>query len=207
MSDQAVGAAGRYLFRCSLCRGSIETCNRRRFRLDQIDRLALTSVGDHSDPLEVGYRHSTWYEAVMDGAPNLLADAESPVLCHRLLSQTEYEDWLSQAPARSPEDSFGNQPLTVGADPGGIDQYPAFQLYASLDRALFGVLRSAFRANGHSDQHFWNFLRTAQTTLGGMTAAEYLVGHHSAEVARLTKRDRDEVLLELVQEELWRLQQ
>lgn len=143
----------------------------------------------------------------MDGAPILLADAESLLLCHRLLSRTEYEDWLSQVPARSPEDSLDNQPLIVGADPGGIDLYPAFQLYASLDRALFEALRTAFRANGHSDQDFWNFLRTAQTTLGGMTAAEYLVGHRSAEVARLTKRDRDEVLLELVQEELWRLQQ
>ena len=40
-----------------------------------------------------------------------------------------------------------------------------------------------------------------------MTAAEHLIGHHSVEVAQLSKRDQDEILLELAQEELWRLQQ
>ncbi|MBN9372119.1 hypothetical protein [Hydrogenophaga sp.] len=143
----------------------------------------------------------------MDEATISLADAESPLLCHRLLSRTEYKDWLSRLPALSPKDSLGDQPLTVDGDLGGVDRYPAFQLYASLDRALYGVLRTRFRSNGFSDQDLWNFLRTRQTTLGGMTAAEHLVGYHAAEVAHLNKCVRDEVLLELVQEELWRLHQ
>ncbi len=72
---------------------------------------------------------------------------------------------------------------------------------------MFGVLRATFQANGYSDLDLWNFLRKAQTALGGMTAAEHLIGHHSVEVAQLSKRDQDEILLELAQEELWRLQQ
>lgn len=72
---------------------------------------------------------------------------------------------------------------------------------------MFVVLRATFCADGRSDLDLWNFLRTAQKALGGMTAAEHLIGHHSVEVAQLSKRDRDEVLLELAHEELWRLQQ
>jgi len=97
--------------------------------------------------------------------------------------------------------------MVVTLNPEKLEQYPAFQLFASLDREMFHELRAMFHGNGCSELDVWNFLRTAQKTLGGMTAAEHLSGHHSVEVARLGKRDRDEVLLELAQEELWRLQQ
>jgi hypothetical protein len=100
-----------------------------------------------------------------------------------------------------------NQPLSVEPGSSGVVQYPGFQLYTALDREMFAELRAKFHAVGCSELDVWNFLRTAKSALGGMTAAEHLVGQHSFEIARLSKRDRDEVLLELVQEEPWRLQQ
>jgi hypothetical protein len=143
----------------------------------------------------------------MDEAPTPKTDAEALLLCHRLLTKAEYELRLSRASASSLSDSVFAQPMSIKSGLERVAQYPAFQFYASLDLKMFGVLRATFQANGYSDLDLWNFLRTAQTALGGMTAAECLVGHHAAEVAELTKNDRDEVLLDLVQEELWRLQQ
>lgn len=143
----------------------------------------------------------------MDEAPTPKTDAEAPLLCHRLLTKAEYELRLSRAPASSLSDSVFAQPMSIKTGLERVAQYPAFQFYASLDRKMFGVLRATFQANGYSDLDLWNFLRTAQTALSGMSVAECLVGHHAAEVAELTKNDRDEVLLDLVQEELWRLQQ
>lgn len=143
----------------------------------------------------------------MEAATLAPSGAESPLLCHRLLSKAEYEHWLTVARVRSSNLLVVDQPLTVDAGLARADQYPAFQLYASLDREMFGVLRATFGTNGRSEQDLWNFLRAAQTALGGMTAAEHLVGHFAAEVAQLSKRDRDEVFLELVEKELWRLQQ
>jgi hypothetical protein len=136
-----------------------------------------------------------------------VTSSDSPLLCHRLLSKTEHERWPLVAKCRPHSDLVASQPLSVAAGPSGVVQYPAFQYYASLDREMFVVLRATFRADGRSDLDLWNFLRTAQKALGGMTAAEHLIGHHSVEVAQLSKRDRDEVLLELAHEELWRLQQ
>lgn len=143
----------------------------------------------------------------MNTAPFPPTAAEPPALCHRLLSKAEYEHWLSDTSVRSSNAPVVDRPLTVNLGAARVEQFPAFQLYASLDREMFGVLRATFDMNGRSESDLWNFLRTAQMALGGMTAAEHLLGLYAIEIAQLSKRDRDGVLLELVQEELWRLQQ
>lgn len=143
----------------------------------------------------------------MDDAVTPLANADAPKLCHRLMTKAEFERFFSGPPLRPSTDALFRQPMRIEIGPEKIEQYPAFQLFASLDGEMFHKLREMFHANGCSELDVWNFLRTAQKTLGGMTAAEHLIGHHSVEVAQLSKRDQDEILLELAQEELWRLQQ
>lgn len=69
------------------------------------------------------------------------------------------------------------------------------------------MLRATFHGAGRSTVDQWSPLRATQTPLGGMRGADRVIGHCCFEVAQLGKRDRDEVLLELPQEEVWRLQQ
>lgn len=55
-------------------------------------------------------------------------------------------------------------------------RYPAFQLEARLDTALLAALISRFRALQVPMNLLWDFLRSVQPSLGGLTGVELLIG-------------------------------
>lgn len=55
-------------------------------------------------------------------------------------------------------------------------RYPAFQLEARLDTALLAALISRFRTLQVPTNLLWDFLRSVQPSLGGLTGVELLIG-------------------------------
>lgn len=61
-------------------------------------------------------------------------------------------------------------------------RYPAFQLHPRLDGVLLNELIAEFRELEASTNLLWDFLRSVNESLGGLTGVELLTGQHPTRV-------------------------
>ncbi|WP_332752510.1 peptidyl-tRNA hydrolase [Hydrogenophaga sp.] len=80
--------------------------------------------------------------------------------------------------------------------------YPAFQFDASADHRMLREAVLRYRLANLDLSFLWDFLRTVQQPLGGMTGVDFLLGYRTQTLAKLSKNDLREHFRELIDEEV-----
>lgn len=133
-------------------------------------------------------------------------EAASPA-CYVLLSSAELKERLAQVQCNETVSDWLMVPLVKISANLHEEGYPAFQLDERLDQALLLKLRELYKVHQIEDVFVWDFLRTRHKPLGGLTGVDFLLGLFTPAVAAMAQGEREDHFLELVLEEIGRLQQ
>lgn len=133
----------------------------------------------------------------------------APPTSYQLLSAMEFASRRAGMAREGSETYELLSPLVINTSSNStLDRgHPAFQLDPRLNRATLSKLRQLFKSSGASETSLWDFLRTRHKSLGGATGVDFLLGFPAPEIASFSASEREEHVLDLAGEEIWRLRQ
>ena len=93
------------------------------------------------------------------------------------------------------------------SSPSRVDdrRYPAFQLDERLDKSLRQQTKQKYLEADVNSTLLWSFLRSPQKIYAGLTPIEMLLGGMPPEYDSLTPKERSDMFLEVVDEEISRV--
>lgn len=127
----------------------------------------------------------------------------APPTSYRVLDATEFESLLAEREKQGPVTSDLPAPLIISTRSPQGSGYPAFQLDARLNLAVFLKLRQLYAARGASETFLWDFLRTIHGPLDRTTGIDFLLGFYSPAIAAMCDSEREEHFLELAELDIW----
>jgi hypothetical protein len=84
-------------------------------------------------------------------------------------------------------------------------RFPAFLLNDKLDRSLMKRVIQAYKEASVGTTLMWSFLRAPQNEFGGLTAVQMLLGGSAPAYANMSRDERAEAIMDVVDEELSRV--
>lgn len=126
-------------------------------------------------------------------------------LCGVLTAQ-EMADHLKCSPEAVYERAVAGELLFLSS-PSRVDdrRYPAFQLDERLDKSLLKQTMQKYLEADVNSTLLWTFLRGPQRIYAGLTPIEMLLGGMPPEYDTLTPKERSDIFLEVVDEEISRV--